>query len=269
MEETVVKKEHNFLKIISFALGYIFMLGITVLSVYGVKDESSLYREVMQGTLVELGGVCAIITLFLCVIRKKLTAAAEYQITYSNRKVIVGFFLACPLIVFLYANIVNTNFTNIYQVVEKTSWRELGQDLLFLPLYAILGPVFEEFCCRVMCISVFRSRVGKILAFIFTTLLFALCHGANFVTHIPGGVVYGMVFLVSKNIMLTIALHMAWNTATFIVPDLSQAVALLMPQEMNGIWGSPIIAVVLFVVAFIAGVAMIIKNLNKEKGNTK
>ena len=134
-----------------------------------------------------------------------------------------------------------------------------------LPLCAILGPVFEEFCCRVMCISVFKSKKGKIIALIFTTFLFAICHGANFVIHLPGGLIFGIVFIVSQNIMLVIVLHMAWNTATYIVPDLSQAVSLLMPQETRGIWGSPIIAVAIFVIAFIVGVIMIVKNINNEK----
>ena len=262
MKEAPAKQNHNFLKLISFVLGYIFLLGISMLSVYGVNDETPIYREVLQGTLAELAGVCAIIALYLCVIRKKLAAAAVYKLSYSNKKVITGLFLACPLVVFLYANIVNANFRNIYQVVEKTSWSELAQDLLFVPLAAILGPVFEEFCCRVMCISVFKSKTGKIIAFILTTVLFAFCHGADFASHIPGGLLYGMVFLVSENIMLTIVLHMAWNTATFIVPDLSHVVALLMPQEVSGIWGSPVIAVVIFVAAFLTGAKMIMKNLS-------
>ena len=263
-EGTVIKQNHNFLKLMSFVLGYIFLLGISMLSVYGVNDETPLYREVLQGTLAELG-VCAIIALYLCVIRKKLAAAAVYKLSYSNKKVITGLFLACPLVVFLYANIVNVNFSNIFQAVEKTSWLELAQNLLFVPLAAILGPVFEEFCCRVMCISVFKSKTGKIIAFILTTVLFAFCHGSDFASHIPGGLIFGIVFLVSENIMLTIVLHMAWNTATFIVPDLSQAVALLMPQKVKGIWGSPIIAVVILVLAFIIGVIMLMKNFNKEK----
>lgn len=263
-EETVTKQNHNFLKIVSFVLGYIFLLGISILSVYGVNDETSIYKEVLQGTLVELVGVCVVIGLYLNVIRKKLTAAAEYKISYLNKKVIIGLFAACPFVVFLYANIVNADFNNIYQVVEKNSWHELAQDLLFVPLSAILGPVFEEFCCRVMCISVFRSKVGKIIALIFTTLLFAFCHGADFLNHISGGLIFGIVFIISQNIMLTIVLHMAWNTATFIVPDLSQAVALLMPREIKGIWGSPIIVVVVFVIAFIIGVTTIMKNWENQ-----
>lgn len=261
MKKASAKQNHNFLKLISFVLGYIFLLGISILSVYGVNDETPIYREVLQGTLTELAGVCAIIALYLCVIRKKLAAVAVYKLSYSNRKVITGLFLACPLVVFLYANIINANFSNIYQIIEKTSWLELAQDLLFVPLTAILGPVFEEFCCRVMCISVFKSKTGKIIAFILTTLLFAFCHGSDFASHIPGGLIFGIVFLVSENIMLTVVLHMAWNTATFIVPDLSRAVALLMPQEVSGIWGSPVIAVVIFVAAFITGAGMIVKNL--------
>lgn len=61
MRENVAEKNHNFLKIVSFVLGYVFLLGISVLSVYGVNDEASICREVLQGTLVELGGVCAIV----------------------------------------------------------------------------------------------------------------------------------------------------------------------------------------------------------------
>lgn len=51
MRENVAEKNHNFLKIVSFVLGYVFLLGISVLSVYGVNDEASICREVLQGTL--------------------------------------------------------------------------------------------------------------------------------------------------------------------------------------------------------------------------
>lgn len=265
MEGTVVRENHNFLKIASFALGYALLLGISVLSVYGVNDQTPLMREVLQGTLVELAAVGVVLVFYLCLLRKKLTAAAEYKLGYSNRKLVIGLFLVCPLLVFLYANISHANFTNIYQAVEKTSWIELGKDLLFFPLCAILGPIFEEFCCRVMCISGFKSMKGKIIALILTTLLFAFCHGADFMNHIPGGLIFGIVFIVSQNIMLTIALHMAWNTATFIVPDLSQAVALLTPGEVKGVWDSPIIAMVIFAVAFIIGIVLIMKNINEKK----
>ena len=57
-EGTVIKQNHNFLKLMSFVLGYIFLLGISMLSVYGVNDETPLYREVLQGTLAELARRC-------------------------------------------------------------------------------------------------------------------------------------------------------------------------------------------------------------------
>lgn len=267
MEGTVVNKNHNFLKLVSFVLAYVILMTVGLLSVYGINDKTSIVREVLQGTLVELVGVIITIILYVFVLRKTFTASAEYKLTYSNKNVILGIFFACPLIVFLKVNIFY-NLSNIFQPIEITSWHEISEDLLTLPLCAILGPVFEEFCCRVMCISVFKSKKGKIIALIFTTFLFAICHGANFVIHLPGGLIFGIVFIVSQNIMLVIVLHMAWNTATYIVPDLSQAVSLLMPQETHGIWGSPIIAVAIFVIAFIVGVIMIVKNINKEKENT-
>ena len=179
--------------------------------------------------------------------------------------VIIGIFFVCPLIVFLYANILYNDLGNIFQPIENTSWNEILEDILTLPLCAILGPMFEEFCCRVMCISVFKSKIGKIIALAFTTFLFAICHGADFLNRIPGGLLYGIVFIVSQNIMLVIVLHMAWNTAIYVVQDTSRVFALLMPQDTHGIWGSPIIAVVVFVIAFVIGVIMIVKNISREK----
>ncbi len=265
MEGTAVNKNHNFLKLVSFILAYVIILAVSLLSFYGLSDETSIVREVLQGTLVELVGVIVTIIFYVFVLRKIFTASAEYRLTYSNKKVILGIFLVYPLIVFLYANILYNDFGNIFQSIEKTSWHELAEDLLTLPLCAVLGPVLEEFCCRVMCISVFKSKKGKIIAFIITTFLFAICHGSDFENRIPGGLILGIVFIVSQNIMLVIILHMAWNTAIYIVQDTSRVFALLMPQETHGIWGSPIIAVAIFVIAFMVGVILIVKNIKNEK----
>ena len=264
MERTNVKYEHNFLKILSFIIAYVFLIGTAMLTSYGINDDTSVYREVLQGTGIELLSICILILIYMLVIRRIFPFSADYEVTYTNKKVIISFFLICPFLVFLYANILRGDVNNIYQPVVRTSWNEVLHNIMFFPVAAILGPLLEELCCRVMCISVFRSRAGKIIALISTTMVFALCHGADFLIHIPSGLIYGIIMICTHNIIIPILLHMAWNTATFIVPTVSDSLALLMRQDIEGIWGSPIIAVIVFGIAFVIGVVLLLKNIKRR-----
>ena len=65
MEGTAVNKNHNFLKLVSFILAYVIILAVSLLSFYGLSDETSIVREVLQGTLVELVGVIVTIIFYV------------------------------------------------------------------------------------------------------------------------------------------------------------------------------------------------------------
>ena len=264
-----VRRKHNFLKLVSFVLGYFFAGATSILAGYGINEDAPAYREALQATLVELASVCILILLYVFVIRRLFVAAAEYRTSCSDKKLLLGIFLIYPLIVFLYSNLLLSGSGDIYRPIEQADRAEIMNDLMLLPMSAIIGPIFEEFCCRVMCISVFESKFGKTLSLIVTTILFALCHGAAFAAKIPTGLIYGIVLIASKNIVIPIALHMAWNLSAFIVPALSYIVMLFVPQDTVGIFGSPMIAVVIHVIAFITGLTLIVKNYRKGSGSIR
>lgn len=48
MQSGISSKNYYFLKVASFALGYALLLGISVLSVYEVNEQTPLMREVLQ-----------------------------------------------------------------------------------------------------------------------------------------------------------------------------------------------------------------------------
>ena len=254
------RRKHNFLKLVSFVLGYVIAGATSILASYGINEDTPAGKKAIQAAGVEFAAVCILILLYVFVIRRLFTAAAEYRTSCSNKKLLIGIFLIYPFIVFIYSNLLYLSSGNLLQPIEETDWSEVLQDLMLLPVSAILGPIFEEFCCRIMCISVFESKFGKTLSLILTTLLFALCHGAGFISKIPNGLIYGLVLILSKNIMIPIALHMAWNLSAFIVPLLSHTVMLFMPQGTKGIGDSPVIAIIIFAVTFLIGVVMILKN---------
>ena len=259
-----VRRKHNFLKLVSFVLGYFFAGATSILAGYGIDEGSPAYREALQATLVELAVVLILVLMYAFVIRRLFAAAAEYRTSCSNKKLLLGIFLIYPLIVFLYTNLLLSGSADIYRPIEVTDRAEVMHDLMLLPMTAIIGPIFEEFCCRVMCISVFESKFGKTLALIVTTILFALCHGSAFAAKIPTGLLYGIVLIASKNIVIPIVLHMAWNLSAFIVPTLTYIIMLFGPKDMTGIFGSPMIAVIIHVIAFMVGVILIIKNFRKD-----
>lgn len=257
MEKTVVKREHNFLKVVCIVLGYVILIGAAMLTGYGIEDDASVLREAGQLTAVELAALIILAAIYFFVCRRLFPAAEEYQTRFSNKKIIIGIFFVSPLIVFIRANTINLNVDNIFGTVEARSWQELLEDFLFFPAAAVIGPVFEEMCCRVMGISLFSTKWGKIIALFMSSLLFALFHGANFMLHMPGAFIYGIILLWSRNIVLPMIIHIAWNTATFVVPAVSDIIVLCSPKMNFGIWGSPIAAVVLFVCAFLVGVYLI------------
>lgn len=265
MEITVANKNHNFLKLLFFVMGYVCLIGISILSVYGTDENTPEHVKALQGTVVELAAVLVLTGIYLCIGRKIFISAAEYKLSFSRKKIIAGIFLISPLIVFLYANVISFNFESIYGEIEKATWSDVIEDIMYFPLCAIIGPIFEELCCRVMCITFTSTKAGKTISFIFTTILFALCHGANFWIHIPGALIYGLVLLLTKNIMLTISLHIAWNSATFTVPVLSRTIGLIMPGKVYGIWESPLIAIIIFIFAFIVGACMILNGVIRKK----
>ena len=88
---------------------------------------------------------------------------------------------------------------------------ELREDLTASIHTVLLAPVLEELCFRQMAISPFRSRRAQIVVCVIMGLLFGFLHVRNFPGAFFSAMVYGLVFIWSRNIWYGIVLHAGHN----------------------------------------------------------
>lgn len=94
---------------------------------------------------------------------------------------------------------------------------ELRKDLLSSVHAVLLAPLLEELCFRQMAISPFRRRGVQIVVCVVMALLFGLFHVRNFPGAFISAMFYGLVFIWSRNIWYSVALHAGSNlTATLL-----------------------------------------------------
>ena len=94
---------------------------------------------------------------------------------------------------------------------------ELREDLLSSVHAVLLAPILEELCFRQMAISPFRSRRAQVVVCVVMAILFGMLHVRNFLGAFIDAMFYGMIFIWSRNIWNSVALHAGSNlTATLL-----------------------------------------------------
>jgi membrane protease YdiL (CAAX protease family) len=89
--------------------------------------------------------------------------------------------------------------------------------ILFFIVGGILGPVAEELFFRGILYG-FLRRWGVIVAVVFSTLIFVLCHPINSgipVTRLLGGILFAVAYEISGSLMVPITIHALGNLAIF------------------------------------------------------
>ena len=168
-------------------------------------------------TLVGIG-----LTLFLVhrVEPRLFPTASEFQIKAPKSFVILGLLLTAPLWFVAKEYIVYglTQLVNPVQLEPLTySTPELREDLMSSVHAVLLAPVLEELCFRQMAISPFRRRGAQIVVCVVMAVLFGMLHVRNFMGAFIDALFYGLVFIWSRNIWNSVALHASCNlTATLL-----------------------------------------------------
>ena len=75
----------------------------------------------------------------------------------------------------------------------------------------LLAPVLEELCYRQLAISPFRRRRAQITVCVVMALLFGILHVRNFLGASIDAMLYGLVFIWTRNIWYAILLHVGHN----------------------------------------------------------
>ena len=89
--------------------------------------------------------------------------------------------------------------------------------ILFFIVGGILGPVAEELFFRGILYG-FLRRWGVIVALVFSTLIFVLCHPINSgipITRLLGGILFAVAYEISGSLIVPITIHGLGNLAIF------------------------------------------------------
>lgn len=88
---------------------------------------------------------------------------------------------------------------------------ELREDLLASVHAILLAPILEELCYRQLAISPFRRHRAQIMVCIVMALLFGILHVRNFLGASIDAMLYGLVFIWTRNIWYAVLLHVGHN----------------------------------------------------------
>ena len=134
--------------------------------------------------------------------------------------VIAGLLMIAPILLVIEGYVVYS-LTSLFHTVQLETLTyttsELHKDLVASIHAVLLAPVLEELCFRQMAISPFRRRGAQVAVCVVMAVLFGMLHVRNFPGAFLSAVVYGLVFIWSKNIWYGVTLHAGHNlTATLL-----------------------------------------------------
>ena len=170
--------------------------------------------------LLTLAGIALTLQLVHRVEPKLFPAAGLFPLKMPKVSVFVGLLLIAPLWLVAEEYIVYgiTSLAHTVQMKPLTyTTAELREDLLSSVHAVLLAPMLEELCFRQMAISPFRRRGAQIAVCVVMAILFGVLHVRNFPGAFISALFYGLVFIWSRNIWYSVALHAGSNlTATLL-----------------------------------------------------
>jgi membrane protease YdiL (CAAX protease family) len=199
--------------ILSAAYG-VAVIYVTAMPVAG--DNPTVVGEVLTW-LITLAGIALTLFLVLRVEPKVFPTAKQFPLKLPKVSVIAGLLLIAPLWLVADEYIVYgiTSLVHNLQMKPLTyTTAELHEDLLSSVHAVLLAPVLEELCFRQMAISPFGRRRTQIVVVVVMAILFGMLHVRNFPGAFLSAMIYGLVFIWSKNIWYSVTLHAGSNLAS-------------------------------------------------------
>jgi membrane protease YdiL (CAAX protease family) len=197
-------------------------------------------------------------------------AARQFRLKLPRFSVFVGLLLMAPLW-FVAKDYIIYGLMWLFHPVQMEpltyTTPELREDLLSAVHAVLLAPVLEELFFRQMAISPFRSRRAQIVVCVVMALLFGMLHVRNFLGASIDALFYGMIFILSRNIWNSVALHAGCNlTVTLLAVYCWLGLGDLQMAQTPMIILTDAKFVVASIVLFIAGILLINTKRRKTKG---
>ena len=191
---------------------YGFML-IYVTAMPMADGNESLSRHILSW-LLTLAAIALTFVLVRRVEPSVFTEAKQFSLKLPKPAMAIGVLLLAPLWGVTEGHIVYGLTSLIHTVqMEPLTYTpdELREDLLASVHAILLAPVLEELCYRQLAISPFQRRRAQVLACVVMALLFGILHVRNFLGASIDAMLYGLVFIWTRNIWFAVLLHVGHN----------------------------------------------------------
>ncbi|MBR5170875.1 MAG: CPBP family intramembrane metalloprotease [Muribaculaceae bacterium] len=232
-------------------------------------DSDSLgFGGELLSWLLTLAGIGLTVFLVQRVEPKLFPVARQFQLKRPMALLIVGLLLIAPLwfVAKEYILYGLTCLVHTVQLEPLTTYTtsELREELLGSVHAVLLAPILEELCFRQMAISPFRSRRAQIAVCVVMALLFGMLHVRNFPGAFINALFYGAIFIWSRNIWNSVALHAGCNlTATLLAVYCWLGLGDLQMAKMPAIILTDAKVVVGSIVLAVVGLLLIYSKRNK------
>jgi CAAX amino terminal protease family. len=211
-----MNKATGILKPLMPILSAIYGLAVIYVTALPIAGDNPSFASELLTWLLTL--VAIALTLFLvCRVESKVfPSAKQFSLSLPKLSVFVGLLLITPLWLVAEEYIVYgvTSLAHSVQLKPLTNTTaELREDLVSSVHAVLLAPLLEELCFRQMAISPFRRHGAQIVVCVVMAILFGVLHVRNFPGAFLSAIIYGLVFIWSKNIWYSVTLHAGSNLA--------------------------------------------------------
>jgi membrane protease YdiL (CAAX protease family) len=201
-------------------LAAVYGLALIYITALPLADgEGSLANEAV-GWILTLAAILLTVFVVIPIERKVYPESRQFSLKPPTLTVAAGLLLIAPLWLVTQEAVVYGLTSLFHSVQTETltySSDELREDLLSSVHAVFLAPVLEELCYRQLAISPFRRRRAQVIVCVIMAVLFGILHVRNFMGSTIAALLFGIVYIWSRNIWYAILLHAGSNlTATLL-----------------------------------------------------
>lgn len=199
-------KEHRILKffmpLLACVGGFALMYGCAL-----VMGEDKTPVRFLAGIAAEI----VLLALTLWFIRKPLTRlfpqVGAYPLCCPHWSVLAMLFLATPLWCILKGKLLYALQPAVEMQPIVYTGEELRADLMLCLSGVVVGPVFEEMYFRFLPLVSYKRRVAQVIVGLLVAVFFGLLHTTNMLGSFVDALIFMLVFVLTRQIGISIALH--------------------------------------------------------------
>jgi len=179
-----------------------------------LEGDVQTFSSELMSWVITLAGIGLTLFILIRFEQKWFPETRQFPLKLPNLSSLAGLMLIAPLCLTIEGYVVYglTSMVHTVQLEPLTyTASELREDLLSSVHAVLLAPVLEELCFRQMAISPFCRRRTQIVVCVVIAILFGMLHVRNFPGAFFSAMLYGLVFILSRNIWYGVALHAGHN----------------------------------------------------------